>query len=69
MVNGDKSIVPLANQGWSGPEIEDLAGCLGVPRAAAACTDAGAVVAPPALLYYQFRGACDTGLEGTDHPY
>ena len=69
VVGGDETLVPRANRPTSVTRpTEVLPVCLGVPRAAPACSDGGAANAS-GVVFYQVRGACGDGTEGTDYPF
>lgn len=67
VVDGDRTRIPLANRANAGPAIVAPPTCTG--GVTLTCTDANVVSAPPALLFYQVRGACADGTEGVDHPF
>lgn len=71
LTSSDPSGIPLANKDeW--PRSGDLASvCLDEPVTSPVCVDwyEGQIDPDPPLVFYQARGVCSDGSEGTAHPY
>ena len=69
VINQDRTLIPTANKDTAAVDPNVVSVCLAVPRAGPICTDSTTSGSPVGVLFYQVRGACADGTEGTAHPF